>query len=189
MTPAAGNSRRPRQVRKGVPSRRRIVEAQHEIIQELRIEDPDGSCWGCGLWAPLDADEHWQERCHIVPHGAPYFGPDNDPANYLLLCHRCHKNQPDDQSRAVQIAWLKTIVPWVDVVTQRTKLVICHCEQLEGHSESAFAGFVSDYKFRADGRSGAEASFAQILLGYTSFLVEVAANVQRLEVAVARAGT
>lgn len=56
-------------------------------------------CWGCGV-----PEKGWKlTRCHIVPHAS---GGSSAPSNYFLLCHFCHRDQPDAASKSLQICWL-----------------------------------------------------------------------------------
>jgi hypothetical protein len=44
-------------------------------------------CWACGR------DSNHLERCHIIAQ--QFGGSDTNPANFVLLCHRCHLDAPD----------------------------------------------------------------------------------------------
>lgn len=101
------------------------------------IEDcADTCCWACGYdggetfrraivfasHAPTESKEKKElldlaerseqfigsmkmDRAHVVPVRA---GGSFDPGNFFLLCHTCHKEQPDNLSRELQIQWLFT---------------------------------------------------------------------------------
>jgi HNH endonuclease len=57
-------------------------------------------CWRCGL------DDRTLERCHIIPHQAPFNGPDT-PSNLVLLCRQCHREAPCCDDPGVIWAWIK----------------------------------------------------------------------------------
>jgi hypothetical protein len=86
-----------------------IATSPTDIVKywELRIDE-------CGLpvdWA--DALDHcWRctesttrlQRCHIVP--ASQGGPD-EPANLVLLCARCHRENPNISDAPIMWKWIK----------------------------------------------------------------------------------
>lgn len=86
------------------PRRRTIVAAQGPLLEQLHV-DPrraTNACWRCG-----HRDQRLRpERAHIVP--ARYGARENQPRNYLLLCHECHGQQPDARPWPEQLAWLLT---------------------------------------------------------------------------------
>ena len=92
------------------PSRAAIVAAQREVIERapnvefLYEECWPVTCWACGL------DRRLPQRAHIVPASA---GGSDEPDNFLLLCRRCHYDQPDAQPLEVQMAWLRTRPNWL----------------------------------------------------------------------------
>jgi hypothetical protein len=54
-------------------------------------------CWRCGYKKTL-------ERCHIVPHS---LGGKDIPSNYVLLCKRCHIDNPNVSDPEIMWDWLK----------------------------------------------------------------------------------
>ena len=54
-------------------------------------------CWRCGC-------EYNLERCHIVP--APLGGKD-EPSNLVLLCHRCHLDNPNITDPEIMWDWIR----------------------------------------------------------------------------------
>lgn len=54
-------------------------------------------CWRCGYEKKL-------ERCHIVPHS---LGGKDTPSNFVLLCKRCHIDNPNVSDPEIMWDWLK----------------------------------------------------------------------------------
>ncbi|WP_206854673.1 HNH endonuclease [Candidatus Enterococcus mangumiae] len=54
-------------------------------------------CWRCGYQKKL-------ERCHIIPHS---LGGKDIPSNYVLLCKRCHIDNPNVSDPEIMWDWLK----------------------------------------------------------------------------------
>ncbi|MEG6523623.1 HNH endonuclease [Desulfotomaculum sp. 1211_IL3151] len=54
-------------------------------------------CWRCGCEKSL-------ERCHIIPE--PLGGGDK-PSNLVLLCHRCHLENPNVSDPEIMWDWLR----------------------------------------------------------------------------------
>lgn len=54
-------------------------------------------CWRCGC-------KHNLERCHIVPDS---LGGRDEPANLVLLCARCHAENPNVTDPEIMWDWLK----------------------------------------------------------------------------------
>ncbi len=54
-------------------------------------------CWRCGCEKRL-------ERCHIVPES---LGGKDEPSNLVLLCHRCHIENPNITDPEIMWDWLR----------------------------------------------------------------------------------
>ncbi|MCD2348254.1 HNH endonuclease [Clostridium guangxiense] len=54
-------------------------------------------CWRCGCRAEL-------ERCHIIPQ---FLGGKNYPDNLVLLCHRCHIENPNVKDSEIMWDWIR----------------------------------------------------------------------------------
>lgn len=65
---------------------------------ELSVDwaDAHERCWRCGCKAGL-------ERCHIVPDS---LGGKDEPANFVLLCKRCHADGPNVEDPEIMWDWL-----------------------------------------------------------------------------------
>lgn len=64
-------------------------------------------CWRCGCKRNL-------ERCHIVPDS---LGGRDEPANLVLLCARCHTENPNVTDPEIMWDWLKAYkVPFYDTL-------------------------------------------------------------------------
>jgi len=84
------------------PLRPRIAYAQAALLRQIEIDlkRASNTCWAC-----LRRDVRRRpERAHIVP--ARYGARENQPRNYLLLCHECHVAHPDAVAWPEQLAWL-----------------------------------------------------------------------------------
>jgi hypothetical protein len=84
------------------PSVRRIAEwwiahGELERVRHLGV-NAVATCWACSY----TAIGFTPERAHIVAHSA---GGSSVPSNLLLLCSRCHREQPDGAPRSIQIMW------------------------------------------------------------------------------------
>lgn len=55
-------------------------------------------CWRCGCKAKL-------ERCHIIPHS---LGGKDSQDNLVLLCHRCHIENPNVSDPQIMWDWIRT---------------------------------------------------------------------------------
>lgn len=80
---------------------------KHEDESGLGVDWADAykRCWRCGYQSKL-------ERCHIIPHSLD--GPDT-PSNFVLLCHRCHREAPNVKDPRFMWIWLRaTCVPFYD---------------------------------------------------------------------------
>lgn len=54
-------------------------------------------CWRCGYERKL-------ERCHIIPRS---LGGEDNPSNFVLLCKRCHSENPNVNDPEIMWDWLK----------------------------------------------------------------------------------
>lgn len=62
-------------------------------------------CWRCGCKRHL-------ERCHIIPHA---LGGKDEPSNLVLLCKRCHLDNPNVLDKEIMWDWLRAYaVPFYD---------------------------------------------------------------------------
>ena len=104
---------------------RRIVEHWEEACYKHETEKlpiyldlGEPTCFACG--------ESWQgefdgrrgftgwakaplERAHIIPRSLG--GADDDPSNFVMLCDRCHPQNPHTTSRTVYMKWLHSLKP------------------------------------------------------------------------------
>lgn len=55
-------------------------------------------CWSC-------ADKCELQHCHIIPHA---LGGKYEPANIVLLCNQCHKENPNTTNPDLYWNWLKS---------------------------------------------------------------------------------
>lgn len=87
--------------RRKPPSSGSIATAQIQLTKELDVPAAyaTSTCWSCKKECRGSL-----EKAHIDAFSR---GGSDHPANYLLLCHNCHTNQPDGASREYQIEWLK----------------------------------------------------------------------------------
>jgi hypothetical protein len=81
----------------------------NNTISELELNfdwsDADTHCWNCGDDKKEKVGKKVKlERCHIVPHA---LGGKDEPANYVLLCHRCHYESPDSINPKYMWDWIK----------------------------------------------------------------------------------
>lgn len=54
-------------------------------------------CWRCGC-------EHKLQRCHIIPES---LGGKDEPSNLVLLCHKCHLDNPNVADPEIMWDWLR----------------------------------------------------------------------------------
>jgi hypothetical protein len=92
--------------REGTPRHIEIAIAHEELLKELPNAPSNffyasHSCWACGY----TKDKYKPQRAHIV--ASAHGGSDDDPLNYILLCDKCHQEQPDGYPFDVQLVWLK----------------------------------------------------------------------------------
>ena len=66
---------------------------------EFSVDASEASerCWRCGYKRNL-------ERCHIIPKS---LGGKDVPSNYVLLCRRCHLENPNVADPDIMWDWLK----------------------------------------------------------------------------------
>ena len=66
-------------------------------------------CWRCGHKRKL-------ERCHIVPAS---LGGADEPSNFVLLCKKCHEENPNVTDPQIMWDWLRAYaVPFYDTFWQ-----------------------------------------------------------------------
>jgi hypothetical protein len=105
-----------------MPSIKAIIAAwKSEPTRPWRFA-PD-ICWACGNFG---ADV---ERAHIIPHSG---GGGMEPSNFFLLCHACHRTQPDNAPRKYQIAWLRTVPSWFAKVQSMTEILLDELRAIGG---------------------------------------------------------
>lgn len=54
-------------------------------------------CWRCGY-------EYKLQRCHIIPES---LGGKDEPSNLVLLCHKCHLDNPNVADPEIMWDWLR----------------------------------------------------------------------------------
>lgn len=78
-----------------------IVDYWFSIVDEsgLSVDASEAHerCWRCGCKGSL-------ERCHIIPGS---LGGKDIPSNLVLLCHRCHLDNPNVIDPEVMWDWLR----------------------------------------------------------------------------------
>lgn len=71
------------------------------IVDESRLSvdasEAHKRCWRCG-------SEKTLERCHIIPDS---LGGEDKPSNLVLLCHRCHLDNPNVADTKIMWDWLR----------------------------------------------------------------------------------
>jgi hypothetical protein len=104
--------------RKTPPKHSEIVKAQWPWLSKICTfefcdeDDALYSCWACGFSKVEDyGEEPKTERAHIIAHSV---GGTNDPSNYLLLCHACHREHPDGATFEEQVEWLENHPSWAN---------------------------------------------------------------------------
>lgn len=81
--------------------------AKHEDECGLSVDFAEAHerCWRCGCRRGL-------ERCHIVPDS---LGGKDTPSNFVLLCKRCHLDNPNVADPEIMWDWLRAYaVPFYD---------------------------------------------------------------------------
>lgn len=78
-----------------------IVDYWFSIIDEsdLSVDAAEANerCWRCGCKKSL-------QRCHIIPDS---LGGKDEPSNLVLLCKRCHLENPNVSDPEIMWDWLK----------------------------------------------------------------------------------
>ena len=80
---------------------------QHVDESDLSVDfsEAEERCWRCGCKRNL-------ERCHIVPDS---LGGEDMPSNFVLLCKRCHMDNPNVADPEIMWDWLRAYkVPFYD---------------------------------------------------------------------------
>lgn len=80
---------------------------QHVDESNLSVDfsEAEERCWRCGCKRNL-------ERCHIVPVS---LGGEDMPSNFVLLCKRCHMDNPNVADPEIMWDWLRAYkVPFYD---------------------------------------------------------------------------
>src|SRR5699024_4292664 len=88
--------------------RKNIKAQKHEIVDywfsrvdecELSVDAAEAHerCWRCGYKRGL-------ERCHIVPSS---LGGSDEPSNLVLLCKRCHLENPNVSDPEIMWDWIR----------------------------------------------------------------------------------
>ncbi|WP_434294973.1 HNH endonuclease [Clostridium botulinum] len=82
-------------------SKNEIVDYWFSIVDECGLSvdasEAHERCWRCGCKKSL-------ERCHIVPDA---LGGEDKPSNLVLLCHRCHLDNPNVTDPEIMWDWLR----------------------------------------------------------------------------------
>lgn len=94
------------QIRTTIPE---IVDywVKHADESELSVDFAEAHerCWRCGCRRRL-------ERCHIVPDS---LGGEDTPSNFVILCRRCHLDNPNVADPEIMWDWLRAYgVPLYD---------------------------------------------------------------------------
>ena len=79
----------------------------HADESDLSIDfsEADKRYWRCGCKRHL-------QRCHIIPDS---LGGKDEPSNFVLLCSRCHLDNPNVADKEIMWDWLKSYaVPFYD---------------------------------------------------------------------------
>lgn len=77
-----------------------------EMELSIDFSDAHERCWRCGY------KKKALERCHIIPHS---LGGKDTPSNFVLLCQRCHIDNPNVSDPEIMWDWLRAYkVPWYD---------------------------------------------------------------------------
>lgn len=96
-------------------ARKRIKTTKEEIIEWGQKNIPEEGfgvdaadmathCWRCGH------SDAATERCHIIPDAQ---GGEDTPSNYVLLCDRCHIENPNVNDPEEMYNWIRrTCVPY-----------------------------------------------------------------------------
>ena len=89
-----------RQAKNIKTTKKQIVDYWAEHVSEaglsIDFSEADKRCWRCGCQRTL-------ERCHIVPDS---LGGEDTPSNFVLLCKRCHLDNPNVADPQIMWDWL-----------------------------------------------------------------------------------
>lgn len=97
--------------------------SEHEDESGLSVDFSEAHerCWRCGYKRKL-------ERCHIVPASR---GGEDKPSNFVLLCKKCHKENPNITDSKIMWDWLRAYaVPFYN--TFRINMGIIEYEKIYG---------------------------------------------------------
>jgi len=76
-----------------------------ECVLSVDWSEADSHCWRCGCEKNL-------ERCHIIPDS---LGGLDSPNNLVLLCKRCHAENPNVSDPEIMWDWIKAYkVPYYE---------------------------------------------------------------------------
>lgn len=82
-------------------SRKEIVDYWFSRVDECGLSvdaaEAHERCWRCGYKNTL-------ERCHIVPNS---LGGEDKPSNLVLLCYRCHLENPNVTDPEITWDWIR----------------------------------------------------------------------------------
>ena len=127
---------------------RDIVNAQHELLKScpnvegVSNKDLEYVCWACGVGRDAKRRSELKlTRCHIAryqPNEAEC------PENYILLCDRCHREQPDAMPKEVIRYWLETRESERDYNKRIADTLLAACKLLERD----FGSFAMDVGWR-----------------------------------------
>lgn len=82
-------------------SKKEIVDYWFSIVDECGLSvdaaEAHERCWRCGCERAL-------ERCHIIPAS---LGGEDKASNLILLCHRCHLENPNVADPDIMWDWLR----------------------------------------------------------------------------------
>lgn len=98
----------------------RSMPSMTKIIEHWRTQDPswpksvyvgwgEPFCFACG-WLPPTPDSwerasRWLDRAHLHDHA--FGGGPDEPHNLVPLCHLCHFDMPDSDSKDKGLQWVK----------------------------------------------------------------------------------
>ena len=89
-----------RQAKNIKTTKKQIVDYWADHVSEaglsIDFSEADKRCWRCGCQRTL-------ERCHIVPDS---LGGEDTPSNFVLLCKRCHLDNPNVADPQIMWDWL-----------------------------------------------------------------------------------
>lgn len=82
-------------------SKKAIVDYWFSIVDECGLSvdasEAHERCWRCGYKQSL-------ERCHIIPNS---LGGEDKASNLVLLCRRCHLENPNIANKDIMWDWLR----------------------------------------------------------------------------------